>query len=194
MAQQKHQRSDSRRNRESVIDTAMTVIAAEPNASMATIAERSGLGRTTVYRHFATREELLRAIFERAVSEANAATSSVIAEGLTTRESLLRLGPAIIAIPRRFNFLAGARSIGGDVILQGTLDPSQPMRHFIKAAQARGDIDPSIPTQLILSLINGLATGFATELHAARIEATRAGELFGAMMVKLLIDDDRPEA
>ncbi len=190
MSQEKHERSDSKRNREAVLDAAMTVVAAEPGASMATIAEHSGLGRTTVYRHFATRDELIRAIFERAVSEAKTATSEVIAQGLPTRETLLTLGPAIIAIPDRFSFLAGARNVGGDVILRGTLDPSQPMRHFIRGAQARGEIDSSVSTQVILSSINGLATGLATELHAGRLEAGQAGRLLGQMLVKLLLVDD----
>lgn len=189
MSPEKHERSDSKRNRESVIDAAMEVIAAEPGASMAAIAEHSGLGRTTVYRHFATRDELLRAIYERAVREATEATSEVISKGLSTRETLLRLGPAIIAIPHRFSFLAGTKSIGGDVILQGTLDPSQPMRRFIRGAQARGEIDSSVSTQLILSSINGLASGLATELHAGRVEADRAGEILGEMLVKLLLGD-----
>lgn len=190
MSEQKHERSDARRNREVVIDAAIKVVAVEPNASMATIAEHSGLGRTTIYRHFVTRDELIKAIFERAVQEADTATSTVLARELPTRETLRELGPAIIAIPERFSFLAGARSLGGEVILKGTLDPAQPLRRFIGEAQKRGEIDPSLPTQLVLSSINGLASGLATELHAGRIDAGRAGELLGEMLVRLLLAED----
>lgn len=37
---------------------------------MQEIADKSGVGRTTLYRRFHTREDLLRAIFEQAISEA----------------------------------------------------------------------------------------------------------------------------
>ena len=74
---------------------------------MATIAERSGLGRTTVYRHFPARNDLILALFERVIDEARQVTSAVIEEGRPTAETLHALGPAIITIPNRFRFLHG---------------------------------------------------------------------------------------
>lgn len=67
-------RSDAQRNRERVLAAARTVFA-EPSGpnppaggsqdaqSMAEIARRAGVGRATVYRNFATRRDLLEALF-----------------------------------------------------------------------------------------------------------------------------------
>ena len=69
------------------------------------------------------------------------------------------LGPAIIGIADRFRFLADMRDLGDDVIAESTTDPNQPTRHFVEAAQRRGEIDPDLPVQWILTAMNGLGAG-----------------------------------
>ena len=147
MGEEKSERSDARRNRQAVIEAAMAVLPSDPTASMATIAERSGLGRTTVYRHFPARNDLIRALFYYVVDEARQVTSEVIERGETTRETMYAMGPAIIGIADRFRFLADMRDLGNDVIADSTTDPNQPTRHFVEAAQGRGEIDPTMPTR-----------------------------------------------
>jgi AcrR family transcriptional regulator len=55
-------RADARRNEAAIAEAAMRVLAQQPQASMAEIAEASGLGRATLYRHFRNRSELVHAI------------------------------------------------------------------------------------------------------------------------------------
>ena len=93
---------------------------------MATIAERSGLGRTTVYRHFPARNDLLLALFARVIDEARAVTSAVIEAGLPAAETLRALGPAIITISDRYRFLHEVRSVGEEMIAESTADPTRP--------------------------------------------------------------------
>jgi len=121
MTPETHERKDARRNREAVIEAALAILPDEPNASMATIAERSGLGRTTVYRHFPARNDLILALFERVIEEARQVTSAVIEEGRSTAETLQALGPAIITIPDRFRFLHGVRDLGTEMITESTI-------------------------------------------------------------------------
>ena len=56
-------RADARRSIASVIDAARETLAEDPSADMQAIAVRAGVNRATVYRHFASREELLRAVY-----------------------------------------------------------------------------------------------------------------------------------
>ena len=42
-----------------MIDASLDLLAEQPNATMGAIAELSGLGRTTLYRHFPSRDELV---------------------------------------------------------------------------------------------------------------------------------------
>ena len=145
MEPETHERKDVRRNREAVIEAALAILPDDPNASMATIAERSGLGRTTVYRHFPARNDLLLALFARVIDEARAVTSAVIEEGLPAAETLRALGPPIITIPDRFRFLHEVRSVGEEMIAETTVDPNAPVRQFLEAAQRRGEINADLP-------------------------------------------------
>lgn len=178
------ERKDARRNREAVIDAALAILPDDPNASMAAIAERSGLGRTTVYRHFAARNDLVLALFARVIDEAQEATSPVIEVDRPTAETLRALGPAIIAISDRFRFLHDVRSLGEQMIADRATDPNQPVRHFVEAAQRRGEIDPDLPAQWIVSAITGLASASANEMNAGRLTVERAGRVLGETMVR----------
>lgn len=89
-------RSDARRNREALIEAALIALAEDPHASMLDIAAAAGLGRTTVYRHFDNREELIVALFERVIGESQEATSAVIAQGAPAADTLIALGPVMV--------------------------------------------------------------------------------------------------
>ncbi len=67
-------RADARRNHDAVLTAALRLLTDDPDASMRQIADASGLTRTTVYRHFPSREDLLRAIFRVVAAEVDAAT------------------------------------------------------------------------------------------------------------------------
>lgn len=72
-------RADAERNRTRILDHAAQLIARDPDASMVQIAEASDVGRATLYRHFASREEVIDALRERAFSRAQ----EIIVEALT---------------------------------------------------------------------------------------------------------------
>lgn len=55
-------RADRRRNRQLILEATTALLLENPQASMAEIAERAGLTRSTVYRHYPDRDELLRAV------------------------------------------------------------------------------------------------------------------------------------
>src|SRR6202161_2334191 len=57
----------SRTARRSLLDVAAEVLVADPSASLAQVAEAAGIGRTTLHKQYATREDLLRAVGDRAI-------------------------------------------------------------------------------------------------------------------------------
>jgi AcrR family transcriptional regulator len=73
-------RADARRNLERVLDAATAVFAASgPNASVDEIAKRAGVGHATVFRRFATKDELMYAVIERQVEEMKAIAEEALA-------------------------------------------------------------------------------------------------------------------
>ena len=79
--EQKGQRSHARRNHELLVAAAQDVFSERGvEASLEEIARRAGVGIGTLYRHFATREALVEAIFERRIGEIVAVTEAAAAE------------------------------------------------------------------------------------------------------------------
>jgi AcrR family transcriptional regulator len=61
------QRSDARRNRDAILAAALEALTESPDTSLNAIAKRAGVANATLYRHFATREELVLATYQHEV-------------------------------------------------------------------------------------------------------------------------------
>lgn len=184
-------RIDAQRNREAVIDAALEILARNPNASMQTIAERSGVGRTTVYRHFPTRVDLVRALFERVLDEAETVTKDVIDPDAPAATVLRELGPALIGIGLRFQYLHGLRQMGDVVIAEGTFNLDDPVRLYLTEAIERGEIRSELPLQWILTMMNAITSATLVEVNADRLDGDRAGQILAETFVRLFVQPDR---
>jgi AcrR family transcriptional regulator len=63
--------------RPSLLDVAAEVLVADPAASLAEVAAAAGIGRTTLHKHYATRDDLLCAVGHRAIDLWEQAVSGV---------------------------------------------------------------------------------------------------------------------
>jgi len=87
MAQRK-QRSDAQHNRERILVVAKEAFAkAGANASLDDIAKQAGVGPGTLYRHFPSREELLKAVYQ-AAAQKLAAAATEFTESLSPVDAL----------------------------------------------------------------------------------------------------------
>src|SRR4051794_32025000 len=57
-------RADAARNRRQILDAARRLLDESPGATMGQIAQAAELGRSTLYRHFGDRDELVQALDE----------------------------------------------------------------------------------------------------------------------------------
>ncbi len=173
-------RSDARRNRRTVLDAAVALLAQRPQATMQEVADASGLGRTTVYRHFPRRQDLIDALYEEVLSESAATVREAIAAAASARELLCDLGARVIAIGDRYRFLDAhpelrERTLAG----AGDSEGSDPLHEYLSAAQARGEVRDDVPVAWMLTSMRGLAVVAMVEVGAGRMTVEEAGRHVG---------------
>ena len=83
----------------SLLDVVVEVLVADPGASLAEVAEAAGIGRTTLHKHYATRDELVRAVGHRALDRCEQVVATAEETGAddgglrTLAETLVPIGP-----------------------------------------------------------------------------------------------------
>jgi AcrR family transcriptional regulator len=93
-----------RTGRPSLLDIAAEVLVADPAASLAEVAEAAGIGRTTLHKHYATRDDLLGAVGHRAIDLWEEAVAGA-GGGEDPDGGLRRLVTAMIPIGPQLAFL-----------------------------------------------------------------------------------------
>jgi AcrR family transcriptional regulator len=143
-------RADAERNRERILEVAREVFTQEgAGASLDDIARRSGIGNATLYRHFATRDALIEAVYRSDV-ERLAAAEQRFAATMEPIEALRAWMLLLIDhISRKQLILAAMDTVtGGSMRL---LEGSRPLihtafvaavRNAIASGDLRADTDP----------------------------------------------------
>ena len=173
-------RADARRNHDAVLEAGATLLAERPGASMQEIADASGVGRTTVYRHFPAREDLVAALVARVVEEVTQVSNTAFSGGEGPADEILRrFATDLVAIGARWRLL---RELQEDV--RASLGESDRMfRDWIASRQASGELRDDLPADWVLVATRGLVTEAIGE--AQQLGTERAGQLLGETLVIL---------
>lgn len=170
-------RSDARRNEEAILRAATTVFARSGvDAPIREIASEAGVGLATIYRRFATRADLVAAVFRHEVD--------ACAQAAQTYAGALAPGDALAAwLSRYTQFLAAKRGLAaalhsGDPAFaslpdyfRARFEPT--LAGLMKAAADTGEIRAGIEPYDLLRAIGNLsvATGTGSNEHVARMIA-----------------------
>jgi AcrR family transcriptional regulator len=95
-------RADAARNLELVLITGARMLAADPAASIAAIAAEAGVDRRTVYRRFASREELLTAVYQARLDAIEEAIGAARLREAPVSIALHRYVEGIIGVNRKW--------------------------------------------------------------------------------------------
>jgi TetR/AcrR family transcriptional repressor of mexCD-oprJ operon len=148
-----------------ILAAAASVLAARQGASMAEIAAAAGIARGTLYRHFPTRESLLRALETAANEEAGRRLAEANLEQVPVDEALARVVRALVAVGEDFIVLLRERR---------PPEPgfAAPLVALIERGRANGEIRCDVPVAtLVESLLvligacvrTGRAVGMGSE-------------------------------
>src|SRR5258708_6562371 len=85
----RERRADARRNIVAILDAALDCLSRDPQANIVDIAQAAGVGRVTLYGHFATRGQLIEAAFVHAIEQAEETLDALDLSG-EPRDALTR--------------------------------------------------------------------------------------------------------
>lgn len=138
-----------------ILEAASHVLAMRGEAgSMTEVASAAGVGRSTLYRHFPTREALLDELARVGLAEAGERLAEAKLESVPPLEALARAIRTIVDVGDRYIVLLEA---------QVPIDPAAteravvgPVRRVLERGQADGVIRTDIDAMALLELLGGL--------------------------------------
>ncbi|MEM1132044.1 MAG: helix-turn-helix domain-containing protein [Pseudomonadota bacterium] len=152
-----------------LIEAAFTILSENPAASLADIAERAGVGRATLHRHFSGRDDLILTLGKTALEEMEAAAEAACANVPSHSEALRCTLEALIPLGDRYRFLMREQIEDNPEIIAELDRQQREMHDMINAAKDEGLFDTTVPTAWIAQAYDNL-------LYAAW-EAVKAQDL-----------------
>jgi TetR/AcrR family transcriptional regulator, mexCD-oprJ operon repressor len=150
-------RADAERNRAHILAIAMQCLADDPSVAFEEIVASSGLGRTTVFRHFASRDELLLAVVGLVAHEFDALLDDVRLEQGTATEALLRLIDAAGELANRLPILlAGKMPSADDIAEAHTAATLMRVARLFERGQATGEFRRDVSSLWLVEAVQAL--------------------------------------
>ena len=142
--------------RDAIIEAAFAVLNKNPSAALADVAARAGVGRATLHRHFASREDLMRALAKIAAKEMDDAVEAACADATSYSEVARLALQALIPLGDRHGFLA-LEAFSEDAEMQAEYAREQKeTAEMVDAAKGEGLFDTGVPTSWIVQAFDSL--------------------------------------
>lgn len=140
-----------------LLDAAGAVLARNPSATMAEIAATAGVARATLYRHFPTREDLIKALALESLRRTDEATQQIPVDRLSAERVLAEVFDAIVPLGDRFRFLSSEPAALGDPEIKAAYDRQlDELAELVDAMKAEGSLDRAAPTAWVVAVIDAL--------------------------------------
>ncbi len=143
--------------RQGLLNAAGVVLSRNPGAAMAEIAEKAGVGRATLYRHFPTREDLIRALVLESLRQIDEATQQIPIDRLSAAQVLAEILESIVPLGDRFRFLSNEPAVLNDPEINAAYGRQlDELSELVEAMKAEGSLDRAVPTAWVVAAIDAL--------------------------------------
>jgi AcrR family transcriptional regulator len=173
-------RADAQRNRRRVLEAVLASAGELNELSLDELARRAGVGRSTLFRHFPTREALLLAATAQAIEEGQEMARAAIAAGGGAAEVLTRLSRDIARLAARFRVLRGNRELAARLIER---EGGDPLLAWVTAAHARGELRQELSPRWIADMLIALAMASADQLREPGSDEAEVAAMLAATMI-----------
>ena len=152
--QQRGRQREARRNDQILLDAAREVFARHgPSAPVSAVAEEAGVGIASLYRRYATKEELLQHLCQISMEQQIAAASAALAAGEDDWENLAGfIREAVSFRAGVFGMVAGSIPVTGDMIASAN-EAHRLVATLVERAQRSGRLRPDVNAVDLFELI-----------------------------------------
>lgn len=184
-----NRRADALRSREAILEAALRVLDADPDASVEAIAGDAGVTRQTVYAHFPSRQLLLAAVLDRITDEALAAMDAAALDEGSAADALLRLLDAGNRTAGRYPVLMKRISSlpvspGDDVERHAPV--TDRLKGVIRRGQRNGELDDRLSPDWLAAVAIRLGHLANEQVDAGRMSRRAAADALRMSLLRVL--------
>jgi AcrR family transcriptional regulator len=180
----RERRADARRNIAAIMDAAVACLSRDPQASVADIAAAAGVGRVTLYGHFASRAELIDAAFAHALRQADEILDAIDLSG-DPRGALARLVAASWQLMDQFQVAldAAERELPPGRIRAHHDEPMSRVGALIDRGRRDGVFRADLPLEWLVALFYTVMHGAVGEIRAGHLKTDDAARVITATLL-----------
>ncbi|MGC4874935.1 TetR/AcrR family transcriptional regulator [Micromonospora sp. DT43] len=186
---ERNRRADARRNSGAILDAALRLLDAQPDASLDAIANAAGVTRQTVYAHFPSREHLLAAVVDRITDEAAAAMDAAEPDTGSAADALLRVLEAGSRTAARYPVLAqqiASLPVSPHTDQERHAPIADRIGRVIRRGQASGEFDKKVPAEWLTAVTIKIGHAAGEEVEAGRMRPAEAAEALRTVLLRAL--------
>lgn len=182
-------RKDAQRNRRLVIEAGIEMLTRDPEMSIQEIADASGLGRTTVYRHFPNRELLLEAVLEEVMASARKVVAEAEADPRDPAAAIEALSGALLTVGFEYGRLISSRDGQSEAFERAKSSEESPTLEFLQSARELGTIRTDIPLRWERAVMQAVPLAAIDDVAAGAISRDEARRLVAGTLTSILVPD-----
>jgi TetR/AcrR family transcriptional regulator, mexCD-oprJ operon repressor len=171
-----HRRATAERNIEAILDSTERLLERGGEPTFVAVAAEAGVSRVTVYSHFATREQLLEAVVERAVGRTTEALDAVEPERGSPLEALQRVIDVGWRDLDRNHAIAqaAAEMLTSEALVRTHRHAHRRVRKLVDRGRRTGDFRTDVPAVWLVTAFHALIHAAGDEVRAGRMSARAA--------------------
>lgn len=186
-------RADALRSIDAIVQAAAECLGQNPEASLSEIARAAGVGRVTLYAHFASRAEVVEAALSRAIDRGNEALEAVDLTG----DPLVALARYIDASwhlvdPARALLVAAQRELPAGRIRELHSGPAARVEALVARGRAEGIFRTDLSIAWLINVLHSVMNSAADEIRAGRLTSDRAAAHITATVLAAFTSPGRP--